>query len=366
MAKNSSIRDLPPSYVVKSKYQIFEEKVDELEVRLKGKIETASGFADNLTNARKMEQILKFYDTNHTGKLDFKQFFSAMIKFNFVGLNREVEALFSRYDDEATGYMDYKMIAFQLYGLGDKPVFDYDQRQTLYKLKTTIIQGGGASGIYDIIQLIRSLNDGNNHVDRFELERALVESGIDAPIDKLQRLFDAFDPKPGTGFINITNLTTELKRGMILERKNFTRDAFKKYDYDNSGLISPDEIVNNFDPYYLKKVQGGNMSAAEVADRMLSLGNHPSMITYSGFVDFFKCISLSIEDNTFYENLIKNSFVGGMTTTSISSRRVLVFHSDGSREIVEILDEDFDKLDNNSIIERIAEKGVTDIAEVRL
>jgi hypothetical protein len=29
-------------------------------------------------------------------------------------------------------------------------------------------------------------------------------------------------------------------------------------------------------------------------------------------------------------------------------------------------DEDFDKLDNNSIIERIAEKGVADIAEVRL
>jgi hypothetical protein len=31
-----------------------------------------------------------------------------MVKFNFVGVQREVEALFNRYDDDASGEIDYK------------------------------------------------------------------------------------------------------------------------------------------------------------------------------------------------------------------------------------------------------------------
>jgi Ca2+-binding EF-hand superfamily protein len=90
-------------YSNKVKHIALEGKIDDLERRLIEKVEVSSGFAETLKQSRKMRQSLQFFDTAGSGFLNYSTFFQAMTQFNLVGVQREVEALFNRYDDYLTG-----------------------------------------------------------------------------------------------------------------------------------------------------------------------------------------------------------------------------------------------------------------------
>ena len=78
------------------KKSTLEKATDDLERRLKDKIERNTNFAGDEASARKLEHEFKFFDTDGSGKIDFQEFFAAMTSFNFVGVQQEVEALFNR------------------------------------------------------------------------------------------------------------------------------------------------------------------------------------------------------------------------------------------------------------------------------
>lgn len=44
-----------------------------------------------------------------SGYIDYDEFFAAMVRLNFVGVQREIEALFDRYDENCDGTLDYKV-----------------------------------------------------------------------------------------------------------------------------------------------------------------------------------------------------------------------------------------------------------------
>jgi calcyphosin len=83
----------------KSAQAQFEERVDDLEKRLIQKCDVNSGFADVEVKARQLEKMFKFFDTDNSGVIDYTEFFAAMTKMNFVGCQKETEALFNRYDE---------------------------------------------------------------------------------------------------------------------------------------------------------------------------------------------------------------------------------------------------------------------------
>lgn len=44
-----------------------------------------------------------------SGYIDYDEFFAAMVRLNFVGVQRELEGLFDRYDENCDGTLDYKV-----------------------------------------------------------------------------------------------------------------------------------------------------------------------------------------------------------------------------------------------------------------
>jgi len=106
-----------PSGTMLGKKMSFEAKVDILEKKLKEKVEVTAAFADDVTKARKLEQMFRFFDRGNTGKIDYTSFFQAMTKLNFIGVQREIEALFNRYDDDGSGFVEYKEFAEHLFEL---------------------------------------------------------------------------------------------------------------------------------------------------------------------------------------------------------------------------------------------------------
>jgi hypothetical protein len=136
-----------------------EEKIDDLEKRLIQRIEVSSGYAETVSQSRLMRQQLQFFDSSGRGSLNFQEFFQAMTKFNLIGVQREVEALFNRYDSYLTGFLDYKELSLSLYGLSNRSItLDKESREVVYKMKSTLVSIGAASGLLNFIQSARLLS----------------------------------------------------------------------------------------------------------------------------------------------------------------------------------------------------------------
>jgi Ca2+-binding EF-hand superfamily protein len=190
----------------------LEVKTDELERRLKEKIDVMSGFGDAEMQARKLQQNFAYFDMNGSGTIDYQEFFAAMTKLNFVGVQKEIETLFNRYDEDASGDLNYKEFAYSLFGIGNKPTMDVNSRNIVEKVKARILEKDGASGIHKVARILSRMDhDGSKTLDQDELMEGLRVYGISRiPPSELQLLFNYFD-RDRSGKISVEEFLRGLK-----------------------------------------------------------------------------------------------------------------------------------------------------------
>jgi calcyphosin len=190
----------------------LESKADELERRLKEKVQVMTGFADPEILARKLQSNFSFFDLNGSGTIDYQEFFAAMTKLNFIGVQKEIETLFNRYDEDASGTIDYKEFSYYLFNLGNKPTLDLNSRNIVEKVKARILEKDGASGIHKVARILRRMDsDGSKTLDPDELMAGLREYGINRiPPSELQILFNYFD-RDRSGKISVEEFLRGLK-----------------------------------------------------------------------------------------------------------------------------------------------------------
>jgi calcyphosin len=190
----------------------LEAKADELERRLKEKIQVMTGFADPEILARKLQSNFSYFDVNGSGSIDYQEFFAAMTKLNFIGVQKEIETLFNRYDEDASGTIDYKEFSYYLFNLGNKPTMDMNSRNIVEKVKARILQKDGASGIHKVARILKRMDsDGSKTLDPDELMAGLREYGINRiPPSELQILFNYFD-RDRSGKISVEEFLRGLK-----------------------------------------------------------------------------------------------------------------------------------------------------------
>lgn len=371
-ARNSS---QAASESAKSKQTEMDSKLDDLEARLRNKVDTITGFADPEVKARKLEQSFKFFDTNGSGAIDFSEFFAAMTKLNFIGVQKEIEALFNRYDEDASGELEYKEFCYSIYGIGGKPQPDVNSRNIVEKVKARIIERGGASGLHGVTRLLKSMDtDGSKNLDRRELMQGLRAYGINNISDReMQVLFNHFD-RDGSGRITIEEFLLGLKSGMSFERKQLVRKAFNLIDKTGDGMVKVEDILQLYNFSAHPNVISGRLSLEQAAEELLEHfergGDIDGSVTWTEFLDYYKGISLSIDDDNYFELMMRNAWhmSGGEGTAANSScKRVLVVHSNGREEVVEVQNDlGLDVRNRDDIIRRLRQQGVQDIYNVKL
>ena len=165
---------------VANKISLLEAKCDDVERRLVEKIEITSGFGEAEDQARKMRLSLKFFDTSGNGLLSYEEFFAAMTKFNLVGVQREIEALFNRYDEYVSGFVDYHEFSLRLWGLSPNAItLDVNSRAVINKLKGMLVSTGGASGYHRLMQNVKSIDGVSSGIcSRDDLQYAMSDCGV--------------------------------------------------------------------------------------------------------------------------------------------------------------------------------------------
>ncbi|CAM9568818.1 unnamed protein product [Phaeothamnion confervicola] len=177
---------------------VSEVRIDQIEAALRAKIETMTGFADQPVKQRCLQKVFHFFDLNDTGLIEYDAWFAALTRLNFVGVQRELEALFDRYDDDCSGALDYNEFCHGIFGVGQGANGINAAKGTVERVKARILELGGANGIRTVTHLLKRMDrDGSCSIDRSELAHGLEAFGLgpvdDAPGGDLDRLMDYFD-----------------------------------------------------------------------------------------------------------------------------------------------------------------------------
>ena len=132
-------------------------------------------------------------------------------------------------------------------------------------------------------------------------------------------LFDEFDTNK-TGQINYEEFISAFTGDMCERRKRLITILFESFDKNRKGFIDLDDIRNSYTPINHPDVLSGKRTEDEVLAEFLdNLQYHFSLlksekeqenknINLEEFLEFFNYISAGIEDDEYFENVIKAGF----------------------------------------------------------
>lgn len=188
--------------------------------------------------------------------------------------------------------------------------------------------------------------------------------GIDLSPTELEQVFLYFD-RDKNGFIDSTEFLVGLRGELTAQRRQFVMMAFNTLDTDRSGVITTDEILSKYDLNWHPEVRAGKKTVKEAAKDFMAQwdrGDKDGCVTTAEFEDYYKEISASIDDDTYFELMIRNAWriAGGEGAAANSAnRRVLVTNKDGSQSVQTVNNElGMNARDMADVKGRLAQQGV--------
>ena len=135
-----------------------------------------------------------------------------------------------------------------------------------------------------------------------------------------------------------------------------------------------DDILQVYDFSHHPGVQGGEITVETAAEEMLHNfeqgHDRDGNVTWAEFLDYYKGMSMAIEDDEYFELMIRNAWhMSGGTGQAQGSanRRVLVIHKNGRQEVVEIQNDlGITSKDKKKMMELLQKQGVKDIADIKI
>ena len=176
----------------------------------------------------------------------------------------------------------------------------------------------GARGILGLKRVFKIMDDNNSgFLDRSEFSKALKDYRVQTTPEEASKLFQLFDLN-NDGKISYD----ELLRGVVGEMNNFRRGfvqkAFTKLDRNRNGVIELDDIVGVYSAKRHPDVRSGKKTEEEVLSEFLETfelhysllhpGSKDKCITFDEFVEYYNNISMSIEDDRYFELMMTNAW----------------------------------------------------------
>jgi len=231
----------------------------------------------------------------------------------------------------------------------------------------------GNYGIRGLARSFKIMDDGGDgQLDREDFKWGLYDYGVHLNDEQFNAILDIFD-KNNDGLISFDEFLVSIRGPMSARRLQWIGKAYDLLDKDGSGQVTKSDIAVAYDCSEHPEVIAGTMTEDEVITEFMEqweTQEADGIITRAEFEDYYKDVSASIDDDDYFELMMRNAWhisggEGQMANTTC--RRVLVIHGDGSQEVCEIENDlGLDADDIQGMIDRLTAQGVQDIKSISL
>eukprot|EP01012_Entosiphon_sulcatum_P069079 TRINITY_DN9964_c0_g1_i1.p1 TRINITY_DN9964_c0_g1~~TRINITY_DN9964_c0_g1_i1.p1 ORF type:complete len:611 (+),score=92.36 TRINITY_DN9964_c0_g1_i1:130-1962(+) len=240
------------------------------------------------------------------------------------------------------------------------------------RVRDSIFRRGGPTGFRGLTRVLRIMDDnGNRMLDRYELTNGLQTYGIKLTSAEMDEVMGFFD-QDGSGQIDITEFLVGIRGAMNERRRTLVAMAYHLLDRNGDESVTFEEVKSLYDvknhPEVLKKEKTPQQVMRDFVQGWDKDSN--GTITFAEFCDYYDDISAGIDDDDYFELMIRNAWhISGGTgiCANTSCRRVLVIHTDGRQTVEEIKNDlGIGPNDTDLMLENLRQQGITDIKRITL
>ena len=162
----------------------------------------------------------------------------------------------------------------------------------------------------------------NNQLKRKEFHKFLEDYRFDLPADLEKQLFDIFD-RNKSGSIDYNEFIRTLIGKMNDFRTQIVENAFAKLDKEKKGSVPYDVIRESYNADKHPEVLDGKRTKQEILARFIDLfeyhfnllnsNKNTDSATLKEFIDFYNYISIFVDDDKYFENLMSRIWGLGNT-----------------------------------------------------
>jgi Ca2+-binding EF-hand superfamily protein len=191
------------------------------------------------------------------------------------------------------------------------PVRKYiDLNALLARIRQRIVERG-AIGIKGLGRLFRIADDNaDNKIDlQNELPKLMGDIGVilnKTELNELVRLLD----RDGGGEISYDEFLYQMAPPLTEDRIYWINKAFDKLDVDGSGKVSIQDVQAIHNPKSSELVRMGKTTANAIFANLLRSYDEDGdgLITRDEFIDYYREISPSIDNDEYFATMMKNAW----------------------------------------------------------
>lgn len=157
-----------------------EDLCDFLTTALRDRLAMETGYSsDALTQARKLSKVLRLHISEDPSGafITFEEFHKTMLRLNFVGQQRGLEALFRRYDIEGTGHMGVETFVNLACRFVPDPTCTPPVRVAFSNMRAALRTAAGPFGVQVVINRMETSAGGAPDISSSDFKALLRETG---------------------------------------------------------------------------------------------------------------------------------------------------------------------------------------------
>uniref|UniRef100_A0A1A9W9J8 EF-hand domain-containing protein n=1 Tax=Glossina brevipalpis TaxID=37001 RepID=A0A1A9W9J8_9MUSC len=216
-------------------------------------------------------------------------------------------------DDESCNCRDLYSLEAKLIKKSERELEDGTEKDPITKLRLLCLKRG-ARGIVGLGRVFRIMDDdGSKTLNEEEFTEGIKEYGLsELTEDEIQQLFSSFD-EDASGTIDMTEFLLKLRPPLPQCRLDIIDQAFIKMDKDEDDLITIDDLKNVYSVKENPKYQSGEKTEDELLTEFLNnfegnRGNNDGTVTKEEFVNYYATISASIDNNMYFDLMMRRAF----------------------------------------------------------